>query len=270
MKRGQLSIFLRKLGLIYYADWLRFYVERRRNKSVNEKFLQANPGVKLPPDYLIYESFKMNYSRYYDSGRGTALELAEIFGKYIELKDKRILDWGCGPGRVIRHLPEVIGNNCEYFATDYNEESISWCRQNLLGIHFNNNSLEAKLPYKDNTFDVIYGISIFTHLSEKLHYQWYDELFRILRPGGIMYLTTHGDNFKVKLTGKEIKDFEEGHLIVRGYAKEGHRTFAAFQPAGFMLKLFHNVRVLEHIETPPSNKSFIPQDEWVVQKQLEV
>ena len=266
MKRGQLSIFLRKLGLIYYADLLHFYVERRRNKAANEKFLQANPGVKLPPDYLIYESFRMNYGRYYDGGRKTAEKLAGIFGKYIELKDKKILDWGCGPGRVIRHLPAITGDSCEYFATDYNEESISWCRRHLQGIRFNHNSLEAKLPYQDDTFDVIYGISIFTHLSEKLHYQWYEELLRVLRPGGIMYLTTHGNNFKVKLTDKEIADFDKGRLIVRGDTKEGHRTFTAFQPAGFMLKLFHHVRVLEHVETLPADESFIPQDEWIVQK----
>ena len=266
MNKGRLSIFLRKLGLIYYMDWLRFYMERRRNKPLNDRFLRANPGVKLPPDYLIYESFRMNYSKYYDGGKEVANELAEIFGKYVELRNAKILDWGCGPGRVIRHLPGITGNNCEYFATDYNKESVDWCRHNLQGIHFNNNTLEASLPYADNTFDVIYGISIFTHLSEALHYQWYEELFRILRPGGILYLTTHGNNFKVKLTAKEVADFDQGHLIVRGYAKEGHRTFAAFQPAAFMSKLFHNVRILEHVETPVLDNSSIPQDVWIVQK----
>jgi len=191
--------------------------------------------------------------------------LANHFKKHTDLKNKRILDWGCGPGRIIRHLPEVIGNECEYFGTDYNEKTIKWCSENLKGIHFNKNTLAAKLPYEDNFFDIIYGISIFTHLSEQLHYDWYNELYRILKPSGVMFLTTHGNSFKIKLTTDEIKKFENNELVVRGKTKEGHRTFAAFQPKGFMMNLFGNAEILEHIEVESMNG--IPQqDIWIIKK----
>ncbi len=140
MKKGQISNLLRGLGLIYFTDWVRYYIQKFKNRKINKEFKLKNPDVKLPPDYLIYESFQMNYQKYYTDSIETANWLKDHFKKHIDLKGKRILDWGCGPGRIIRHLPDVIGNSCEYFGTDYNKKSIDWCSKNLSGIKFNNNS----------------------------------------------------------------------------------------------------------------------------------
>lgn len=267
MKKGQISNLLRQLGLIYLTDWIRYYFERFKNRKVNTAFKKTNPHVKLPPDYLIYESFQINYQKYYTESIDTAKWVANHFSKHIELKDKKILDWGCGPGRVIRHLPAVIGNGCEYFGTDYNSKSIDWCTQNIPVIQFNKNSLNASLPYPNEFFDMIYGISIFTHLSEQLHHEWYNELYRILNPGGIMFLTTQGDNFKVKLTDSELIIYNNGELIIRGKVKEGHRTYSAFHPKNFMEKLFCNAEILEHIETKPAKGAgWLPQDIWIIKK----
>lgn len=267
MKKGQISNILRQLGLIYLTDWIRYYIEWNKNRKVNSEFKKNNPDVKLPPDYLIYESFQINYQKYYTESVDSAKWVADHFKKYIELKDKNILDWGCGPGRVIRHLPDVIGNGCRYFGTDYNARSIDWCSENLPEISFNKNSLNASLPYSNDFFDAIYGISIFTHLSEHLHYEWYNELNRILKPGGIMFLTTQGDNFKVKLTDSELLKYAKGELIIRGKVKEGHRTYSAFHPADFMENLFCNAEILEHIENKPvKGAGWLPQDVWIIKK----
>jgi len=267
MNKSDISKLLRKLGLIYYSDWLMFFVQRQKNRKINEAFLAKNPGVVLPPDYLIYESFQMNYEKYYNDSKNTAQWLKGHFEKYITLDGKNILDWGCGPGRVIRHLPAAIGNNCSFFGTDYNRGSIEWCKNNLKGISFNVNPLTAELPYSSDFMDVIYGISVFTHLSEQMHYNWYSELFRVLKPGGILLVTTQGDNFRVKLTATELSSFNNGQLVVRGNVKEGHRTFSAFHPKKFMDGLFQNAEILEHIETKQeSGMNWIPQDLWIVRK----
>ena len=266
MNKGTLSNFLRNIKLIYWVDWLRFYVQKFNNRKVNCQFKKEHPLVKLPPDYLIYESFQIHYNKYYTESKATAEWLKSYWQKYILLQNIKVLDWGCGPGRVIRHLPEVVGEENEYHGTDYNAGSIQWCKDNLSGIQFNCNSLEARLPYEDGYFDVIYGISIFTHMSEQLHHDWYLELYRILKPGGIMFLTTHGDNFLVKLDTQEQQRYIQGQLIVRGKVKEGHRTFAAFHPTSFMQSLFQNVQILEHVVTPPTPQGFIPQDIWMVRK----
>jgi SAM-dependent methyltransferase len=238
------------------------------NRKINHDFRAAHPDVPLPPDYLLYESFRINYAKYYTDGIETAKWLIEYFRKHIDLKDRRILDWGCGPGRIIRHLPALLGDGCGYYGTDYNAESIDWCKKNLRGIKFSKNSLAPNLHYPDDFFDVIYGISILTHLSEQFHYGWFNELQRVLKPGGIMFLTTQGDNFKVKLTKCELKIFEEGRLVVRGKTKEGHRTFSAFQPKDFMERLFASVKILEHAEIKPGKGQWLPQDIWIIRKEL--
>lgn len=266
MNKGKISNILRRLRLIYLLDKLRFHIEKQKNRKVNAEFKRNNADVVLPPDYLIYESFQLHYAKYFTESVESAKWIAELAGKHIELKNINILDWGCGPGRVIRHLPKVVANGCKFYGTDYNQQSIEWCSKNLPDIEFNTNSLEAKLPYSDNYFGLIYGISIFTHLSEKMHLEWYQELYRVLKPGGILFLTTQGDNFRIKLTPEELRKYNGGELVVRGKVKEGHRTFSAFQPQKFMEALFKNAEIVEHIETKPGNASWLPQDVWIVRK----
>ena len=266
MKKAIISNFLRNLRLIFVADVFRFYLMRYRNKRANREFKLQNPDVKLPPDYLIYESFQIDYKKYYTESIESAVSLKKTFSKYVRLENLKILDCGCGPGRIIRHFPKIIGKGCEFYATDYNEKSIKWCAENLPGIKFNKNTLFAKLKYPDQYFDIIYGLSIITHLSEEMHYNWYNELYRILKPGGILYLTSQGENYRIKLTNFEKQKFEKGKVVVRGKVKEGHRTYSAFQPKEFMKKLLRNVVILDHVAEKSIIGKWIPQDIWIAKK----
>ena len=269
MNKAKLSNVLRQLKLIYLTDLIRFRIQKFKNQKANTAFKIEYPDVKLPPDYLMYESFQMNYDKYFNGGLKMAKQLAHHFKKHIELKEKCVLDWGCGPGRIIRHMPEVINNNCEFFGTDYNEKSIKWCSENLPKIKFNKNELTAHLPYKDNYMDVIYGISIFTHLSEQMHYDWFNELYRVLKPNGIMLLSMQGDNFKIKLSDDELTAYNKGRIVVRGNVKEGHRTYSAFHPKPFVESLFKDVEILEHIVQTSDDKNWVPQDFWIIKKKAD-
>ena len=120
----KVSSLLRKLRLLHPADILRFKLERAKNKQTNKEFLKPHPDVKLPPDYLIYESHNMSYSSYFYNGKKDAAYFKSIFEKYVPLKDAAILDWGCGPGRIIRHLPDVIGNCLLYTSPSPRDRSL--------------------------------------------------------------------------------------------------------------------------------------------------
>jgi ubiquinone/menaquinone biosynthesis C-methylase UbiE len=247
------------------SDYLHFVYQKMKNQSSNRSFKLNNPNVVLPPDYMIYESFQMNYDNYYNDSLDTANWLRSYFEKHIQLKNIKILEWGCGPARIIRHLPKLLDSSCEVFGSDYNSKTIDWCRKNIPGVKFSKNNLQPPLEFQNNFFDIIYATSVFTHLSEEMHHAWMNELKRVCKLNGIIFLTTHGNNCKSKLTADELKLFESGKLVVRGNVKEGHRTFAAYQPPQFMRKLFKDVEILEHVTREPKGK-YIPQDVWIVRK----
>jgi len=247
------------------SDHLHFYYQKFKNRESNRIFKSNNPEVVLPPDYMIYESFQINYENYYNDSVSTAKWLIGYFEKYIELKNIKILEWGCGPARIIRHLPSLLDRSCEIFGSDYNKQTIEWCKKNISNVNFSKNNLQPPLDYENNFFDIIYATSVFTHLSEEMHYAWFKELKRISKENGMIFLTTHGDNCKSLLTAEEVNRFEEGNVVIRGNVKEGHRTFAAYQPPQFMRKLFSEVEILEHVTREPEG-NYIPQDIWIVRK----
>ena len=265
MNRGDVSNLIRSLGLSNTADFVRFQVFRAKNRQRNRNFKRNNPSIGLPPDYLLYESFAVNHAAYYDGGKVAARDLHKLLVKYKPQKKLTILDWGCGPGRIIRHMPDLFEKSCQIYGTDYNLKNIEWCKENLQNIKFSQNSITPPLDFPDQKFDIIYGISIITHLSEKMHYAWIAELHRVLRNDGIIMLTTAGNAFSIKLTNKEKSRFANGELIVRGNVKEGHRTFSAFHPVSFMHNLFSNFEIVEHIVKEP-DKNHIPQEIWIIKK----
>lgn len=101
------------------------------------------------------------------------------------------LDFGCSSGRVVRVLaaayPEMQWHGC-----DPNGPAIEWAQGNLPMARFARSSNEPPLPYDDNSFAVAFGISIWSHYAEQLALRWYDEMWRVLRPGGHLISTTHG------------------------------------------------------------------------------
>ena len=242
-------------------------MSRLKNSATNKAFKKAHSGAKLPPDFILYESFgKLNYDRYYNGGQETAQWLVDIIGNYHDLNNTVVCEWGCGPGRIIRHLPGILKNKgCTIIGTDYNHDTIEWDKNNLKGISFFENRLAPPLPFETGSIDVLYAISVFTHLSEQMHYAWLEELMRVLKLGGILLFTTHGDSFKDKLMPVEIKLYEEGMLVERSHSTEGKRTYAAFHSPVFVKKLLSNYRLLAHLENTEPQHQY-NQDFWIAGK----
>lgn len=263
MNKGRLTYYFRKFGLIMVADKIKFALYSVLNYRKNKKFKTTFPDVVMPPDYMIFESFKLDYEKYYLGGQKTAEWICSLLNKYGSLERKYILDWGCGPARVTRHLPTLMSGS-KVYGTDYNPNTITWCNAHIPDITFVNNTLNGKLNFEAAYFDGIIGISIFTHLSEENHRFWIDELHRVLKKDGIAFLTTAGEAFKIQMTDNEISQFEAGHLVLRGNTFEGHRTFAAFQPKTYFTKLLStNFDILE-FKAGTEQSWGIEQDYWIL------
>jgi SAM-dependent methyltransferase len=114
--------------------------------------------------------------------------LVEITGRALG-DHARVLDWGVGCGRVARHFPAVRA--AALTGCDIDHDNVAWCRAHLHGT-FVATTLVPPLPFADASFDLVYGISVFTHLREAMQFRWLAELSRVTRPGATLAMTTHG------------------------------------------------------------------------------
>ncbi|HEX4751163.1 MAG TPA: FkbM family methyltransferase [Bryobacteraceae bacterium] len=106
-----------------------------------------------------------------------------------------VMDFGCSSGRVLRHfLPEMREHGWKVTGVDVSARRIEWMRRNFpQEFQVYTGTALPILPFESNTFDVIYGFSVFTHIKF-LWDMWLLELRRVLKPGGLLIQSIHTEN----------------------------------------------------------------------------
>lgn len=130
------------------------------------------------------------------------------------------LDFGCGCGRVARWMQgarPVVGLT----GVDVDAAQVRWAQRHLPG-EFAVMRPSPPLGFAPESFDVVYAISIFTHLDEREQFAWLGEFLRILRPGGLLIATTHGPDLSRTCPGLTAGDL----------ATLGATGFLAVDPGG--------------------------------------
>jgi SAM-dependent methyltransferase len=105
----------------------------------------------------------------------------------------RMLDFGCGCGRFLRHL-RPISDRVEIHGTDIDAEMIRWVMRHIPYADARVGQVEPPLPYPDEHFDLVINHSVFSHLNEHHQDLWLAELGRITRSGGLLLLTVEGQS----------------------------------------------------------------------------
>ena len=156
----------------------------------------AHGEFPLPPARLRFRvAENSRILDFFTVGMRTAEGLQEAMASAaFELRDgASVLDFGCGCGRTLlwlaRQFPKV-----RWHGSDVDAESVEWCRESIPGGIFAVNGPLPPLPFPDDSFDLIYGVSVFTHLSEEHQGAWLPELRRVLKPGGVLLLSFHSRN----------------------------------------------------------------------------
>jgi SAM-dependent methyltransferase len=119
------------------------------------------------------------------------LRVWERHGQAVPGRAPAILDFGCGCGRLVRFLAACAGI-ADIHAADVNPDLVAWCGTNLRGVQARVTAVSPPLPYAAGQFDLVYSLSVLTHLPEDALAPWLQELGRIIRPGGLLVATTHG------------------------------------------------------------------------------
>jgi ubiquinone/menaquinone biosynthesis C-methylase UbiE len=103
-------------------------------------------------------------------------------------------------------------------------------------VSFVHNDLAPPLPLESNSFDVVYAVSVLTHLSVAQQHAWLKELRRMLRPDGSLILTTHGEQSAKVLLPHEYAHFKANGFFVRSGVEEGKRCFLSYHHPSFAAK----------------------------------
>ena len=148
----------------------------------------------MPPADLRYNVSGIQDEKAFDLlGQRSVTELCNALagiGRSM-LQCHRILEWGCGCGRILRHL-EFDPSRQEVFGCDIDPKATDWLTRNMPELQVTCNGEYPPLPYPDGHFDLILNHSVLSHLDEHHQDAWLAELRRVLSPDGTLILTVLG------------------------------------------------------------------------------
>lgn len=249
--RTQAKSILRPLGLLPAARRFHVALKSLQYRVQCLRLRAVADGLPIPPmrlNFMVTGTTDVEW--YLKSGWLSsqcirfALERNEI-----HLGDlAAILDFGCGSGRVIRYwhtLPAAV------YGTDYNPELIRWCERHLRFAKFQVNGPVPPLGYPSNFFDLIYALSVFTHLDEAGQFAWMDELRRVAKPGGYVVITTQGacPFYLRRLSPDQRARFHVDQLVIQGPGDVGSNQFSAYHPVAYVRsRLAEGFAVVSYLE----------------------
>lgn len=236
------------------------------SRQRNAEFIKAHPGQPMPPlDMMADAHAHCDYRLYYELGLFQARYNVEMFARHFDFSRSapiQIFEWGCGTGRIIRHLrqlydPAAVGIR----GSDYNPAAVEWCANAFPDIPVFRNAVAPPLELDDNSIDIAYCSSVFTHLSDDLCRKWIAELARVVRPGGLISFTIAGMSFAYRYNESEKQDYLRGIPIYRDWDEVGRRDFFSWHPPQYVRRVF--LSGLEELEYVSSEDSGLNQDLWL-------
>ena len=190
--------------------------------------------------------------------------------------NEKILEVGCGMGRFAHVFSKYLDKQGSYEAIDTMPQVIEFCKNNIskryINFHFhlidvfndeynkkgNFDASTYKFPFEENTFDLVFLHSVFTHLIPKDMENYLKEVSRVLKKGGRCLITfvLYSDE-RLQLISSNNYNFPYIHKF------ENYRLVNSKKPENaiaydetFIRKLYekYNLLIQEPIQYTPFNK----------------
>lgn len=200
--------------------------------------LEDAPPPAPPPALTYRVAHTESAVDFLFSGTITLFDFLPLIRTHDRHEPRRLLDWGCGSGRIAIHLarrhPEIDLTGC-----DIDPDAVAWCRQNIAAGDFHVIDPEPPTGLAPRRFTTIIGYSVMTHLPRELQLAWIAELHELLVDDGVVVLTTMGRT-AAGLHGLGDRLADEGIVDDRL-----DPTLDAVAPAGYYRSTFQNRAYVE-------------------------
>ena len=177
----------------------------------------------LPPESLIFV------------GQGDFIEIGQIFKAYfIELanlqRTDKVLDVGCGIGRMAIPLTKYLSKEGGYWGFDIVKSGIDWCQSHISprfnNFHFQHSDVynshynptgkvraqNFRFPFNEESFDFVFLTSVFTHMLPSDLENYLSEISRVLKVGGkclITFFILNEESENLINLGRSSLDFKD-------------------------------------------------------------
>ena len=239
---------------------------RLLSKRSNAEFVKAHPDEPWPPLHLMADAHAhTSYRRYYETGLVQARFYKEMFERHFDFSQPapvQIFEWGSGTGRLVRQLRKLYDPGAVTIrGSDYNPESVEWCKSAFPDMSFFLNGVAPPLDLENDSIDILYCSSVFTHLTDDLCRQWIAELERVVRPGGLIAFTIAGWSYAHRYQESEHEVYRRGISVYHEWDEIGRRDFFSWHPPQYVRSVL--LSRLEELEYIPTTDSGLNQDMWL-------
>jgi SAM-dependent methyltransferase len=219
-----------------YVRWTHAVDFRAKSRNAHLRKTGAPDGLPVPPPELIYRvTGQLGIDYFLENGRLGLDCIDRVLARHGIAFERMgaVLDFGCGCGRILRHLKTLRGP--KLYGVDWNPDAVRWSKASLPFAEFCVNTTSSGLRFfPGDAFDLIFAVSVFTHLPEVLQRFWMRELVRVMRPDGLLLLTVQGSDRLHQLTPAERRRFEMGRCVVIGEDYPGENVCSVFHPEAYV------------------------------------
>lgn len=214
-------------------------------------------------DEAEFDKFAKEYYAMHEAGIAVSGEGPEYFAEYkirdiareyeqhlaLDNSPVKILDFGAGIGGSVPYV-------CKHFVRaqltclDLSQRSLEIAEKRFSAlaeyVHFDG----SRIPFPSEHFDIAYAMCVFHHIDHAEHISLLQELNRVIRPGGSLFVFEHNPYNPLTVRVVNNCPFDENARLIRG-ADMRHRMLAAgFGSAKIRYRIFfpHILRVLRSLE----------------------
>ncbi|MDF1486396.1 class I SAM-dependent methyltransferase [Ramlibacter sp. H39-3-26] len=174
----------------------------------------------------------------------------------------RFLEFASGHGRFTRHLVKAIGAQ-RVVVSDVVEDAVRFSTERF-GVHGVLSAREPAAVRWPGAFDVVFVLSLFSHLPEWTWAAWLRRLYEAVAPGGVLVFTTHGE-YAARMQGVALDS--RGYFFVpssESNAIDGADYGTAFTSHAYVMAQIEECIGSGHLQEWAPRYFWAHQDAYVV------